>query len=592
MPLSMVKKRNEAGADATALECNRICEMGHLRLDRPLAGIPSLFLVALLLLGGSILPPAAAQAGNPQKDRAEELAFEASRYWDRNDYAGAVAKFRESIALDPKGETYRNLGDLYAEQDMHSDAIAAYQAAIAADPLLEPELRVPLGKQMLWGDRAKDAVPFLVSALADHPDDVEAQRYLALAYRWSDRLKESEAIYRKILAGNPWDLDARKGLATALLWQGRFLAASDEFGRVLGSSPADAEALTGLSRAQLFLDMPEDSGLSVARAEQAAPRDQEVRDQIERVRERLARYAVLEVRGSHDSDDLSLYEVTLSAHDRPVKGLDLDGAVRQRFFRQGSPGKQQNIGKEDSADGTGGSLSLSFRRAPSIGWHGSVGYDRYDLGGFHPWSGRFGLSVMPADTVRLAFDWEHGHFDTLLSFQNKVTFDEVSFSVSKHFRWRTEMIASAALLYHHNENETGQSRENRGERFALDLSRLLYLKGETIYVGGLLRFTWLSFSEDLDVGVYDPERYTTQEAGLDGRWRFRPLWEFHGTVTGGIQQEKGAKSGPTYSADLGLDRKIGRGLVTFGAFASDSNALGQGEGYHRYGGLLRFRIPF
>jgi len=25
----MVKKRNEAGADAAALECNRICEMEH-----------------------------------------------------------------------------------------------------------------------------------------------------------------------------------------------------------------------------------------------------------------------------------------------------------------------------------------------------------------------------------------------------------------------------------------------------------------------------------------------------------------------------------------------------------------------------------
>src|SRR3990172_9280516 len=428
---------------------------------RPLAQIPSLFLAALLLLGGSTLQPAAAHAGDPQKDRAEELAFEASQYWDRNDYAGAIAKYRESLALDPRGETYRNLGDLYAERDMHPDAITAYQAAIAADPRLEPELRVPLGKQMIWGDRAKDAVPFLVSALADRPDDVEAQRHLALSYRWSDRLEESEAVYRKTLAGNPSDLEARKGLAAALLWQGRFLAAADEFARVLRSSPSDAEALTGLSRAQLFLDMPEESGLSVARAERAAPWDQEVRDQVERVRERLARYAVLEVRGSHDSDDLSLYEVTLSAHGRPAKGLDLDGAVRQRFFRQGSPGKQRNIGEEDAADGTGGSLSIAFRRSPAIEWHGAVGYDRYDLGGFHPWSGRFGVKITPADTVRVDLDWEHGHFDSLLSFQNKVTFDIVSLSVSKHFLWRTEVTASAALLYHHNENETGQSRENR-----------------------------------------------------------------------------------------------------------------------------------
>jgi tetratricopeptide (TPR) repeat protein len=557
---------------------------------RPLAGIPSLILVAFLLLGGSILPPA--HAGDPEKDRAEELAFEASQYWDRNDYAGAIAKYRESLALDPKGETYRNLGDLYAERDMHPAAIAAYQAAIAADPPLGAERRVPLGKQLIWGDRAKDAIPFLVSAIADRPDDVEAQRYLALAYRWSDRLEESEAVYRKILAGNPSDLDARKGLAMAILWQGRFRAASDEFTRVLEKSPSDPEALTGLSRAQLFLEMPEESGLHIARAAEATPSDKDVLDQIERVRERLARYTVLEVRGSHDSDDLSLYEITLSAHGRPAKGLDLDGAVRQRFFRQGSPGKQQNIGEEGAADGTGGTLSFAFRRSPAIEGHGGVGYDRYDLGDFHPWSGRFGLSVTPADTVRFVLDWEHGHFDSLLSFQNKVTFDRVNLSVSKHFLWKTEVTASAALLYHHNENETGQSRENRGKRISLDLTRLLYLKGEMIHLGGLLRFTWLSFSEDLDVGVFDPERYTTQEAGLDGRWRFRPLWEFHGTVMGGVQQEKGAKSGPTYSADLALDRKIGPGVVSLGGFASDSNALGEGGGFRRYGGLLRLRIPF
>ncbi|HZD54770.1 MAG TPA: tetratricopeptide repeat protein [Candidatus Aquicultoraceae bacterium] len=551
-----------------------------------------LCLAVLAAFAGLFAPPSAAREAETRTERAEAIAEEARQFWDLKAYPQAIAKYRESLALDPKGETYRELGDLYSERDMHADAVAAFRAAIAADPSLEPELRLSLAQQLIWSDRSREAVPLLESVVENRPHDVEAQRYLALAYRWSDRLKESEAAYRKVLSGNPADVDARKGLAESLLWQGRFRAATAEFRRALAASSEDPEALVGLSRARLFLDMPEEAQRHVARAAVGAPADPEVRGQIDRVRERLSRFAALEVRGSRDSDDLSLFETTLSVHQRPAAGLDVDGSVRQLFFRQGSPGKQENIGDEDSVDGTGGSLSAAWRWSPAIEWRAGAGYTRYDVGDFDPWSGNVGATVTPADTVRIDADWERTHWDSILSFQDRVTIDTAGLSVSKHFRWKTEVSASAALVYHHNENVSGQDRENRGQRFGLDVTRRLYLRGDVVHVTGILRFGWLGFSEDLDVGVYDPERYTTQEAGVDWRWRFRPHWEVYGTVTGGAQQEKGAESGPTYSAEVGLDRRIGLGLVSAGGFASDSNARGQGEGFRRYGGLLRFRVPF
>jgi len=552
-----------------------------------------LFLLSALLFSliGTIASAAGAQEVASPVKQAEDLANEARQFWDMNAYPQAIAKYRESLALDPKGETYRELGDLYAERDMHADAITAFRSAIAADPSLEPELRLSLGQQLIWSDRANEAVPLLASVVANRPYDVEAQRYLALAYRWSDRLRKSEKLYRRMLAENPADLEARKGLAESLLWQGRFRAASNEFAHVLEKNPSDPEALTGLSRARLFLDMPEEAGMYVARAAKATPGDKDVEDQILRVRERLAQYATLETRGSRDSDELSIYEMTLAGHDRPVPGLDVDVAVRQLFFRQGSPGKEENIDDEDSVDGTGVSLSVLYRRSPAIEWHAGAGYARYDTGDFHPWSGAFGASITPADTIRFDLDWERTHWDSILSFQNRVTIDTVGLSASKHFLWKTEITASAALIYHHNENDSGQERENRGERFGLDLSRRLYLLGDIAQVTGILRFGWLGFDYDLDVGVFDPERYTSEEAGVDWRWRFRPRWEFYGTVMAGAQQEKGESGGPTYSAELGMDRRIGLGLVSLGGFASDSNARGQGQGYRRYGGLLRLRIP-
>lgn len=550
-------------------------------------------LVAVLLFHGTAIPfPAAGQETPTPKERAETLAEEARQFWDLKAYTQAVEKFRESLALDAKGETYRDLGDLYAERDMHEDAIAAFRSAIALDPSLEPELRLSLGQQLIWSDRPKEAIPLLESVVAGRPHDMEARRYLALAYRWSDRLKESEDEYEVILAANPADLEARKGLAESLLWQGRFRAATGEFSRVIAERPSDPEALIGLSRARLYLDMPEEAARFVVRAAEASPEEKEVRDQIVRVRERLARYAALEARVSRDSDDLSIYETILSVHDRPATGLDVDGTVRQLFFRQDAPGRLENISEEDSVDGTGGALSFAWRLSPAIEMHAGGGYDRYDVSGFHPWSGHFGIALTPADTVRFGLDWERSHWDSILSFQNRVTLDTIRLSGSRHFRWKTEISANAALLYHHNENETGQDRENRGGQIGLELTRRLFLRGDIVQVTGILRFGWIGFSRDLDVGVFDPERYTTEEAGLDWRWEFRPRWAFHGTVMGGAQQEKGADSGPTYSAEIFLDRKIGLGLVSAGGFASDSNARGQGEGFRRYGGLLLLRVPF
>lgn len=551
--------------------------------------LPLLF---ALLLGGVPRTTACAQEPPTPRERAESLAEEARQHRDLGDHSRALEKYREALALHPGGGTFREIGDLFAETDRHREAIDAYRAAVAADASLEPELRMSIGIQLLWADRAKEAVPLLASVAENRPHDPEARHYLALALRWSDRLREAEGLYRQILEKNPRDVKARLGLSESLLWQGRFQAAAQEYRRVLEEQPDEPEALTGLSRARLFQDMPEEAEERIARAAKASPGTPEVRDQVARVRERLARFAEAGFRGSRDSDELSAWELSLTVHGRPARGLDLDGTVRQLFFRQGSPGKQDNLGAEDSADGTGGSFSAAWRRSPAIGWRAGAGSTRYDVADFHPWSANLGVTITPIDTVRIDLDWERGHWDSILSFQNRVVHDTAALAVSKHFAWKTEISVSAALLYHRNENATNQERENRGARYGLTLTRRLYLRGDIAYLAGILRFGWLGFDRDLDVGVFDPERYTSQEAGIDWRFRLRPGWEFRGTALAGAQQEKGAESGPTYSVEATLDRKIGLGGISIGGFGSDSNAGGQGEGFRRHGGLLRLRIPF
>lgn len=556
------------------------------------ARILSILLVTLLLSEAGHGTNASAQEPASPSARAEALLEEARQYRDLGDLRQAAGTYREAISLQPAGENYRELGDLLAEMDRHPEAIDAYRAAIAADPSLEPELRMSVGVQLLWADRPREAIPLLTSVVENRPHDPEAKRFLALALRWSDRLREAEDLYREILEKDPGDADARLGLAESLLWQGRFLAATEEYRHTLEERPADPEALTGTSRARLFLDLPEEAEEFLSRVPPSSRPDPEARDQAARVRDRLARYAESGFQGSHDSDDLSIYELSLSFHDRPARGLDLEGTARQRFFRQGSPGKEENLDGEDSVDGTGGSLSVQYRRSPRLAWRAGASFDRYDVDVFSPWGGGVGVTFTPRDTLRFDLDWERSHWDSILSLQNRVVIDTVGLAVSKHFAWKTEISASVAILQHRNENETGQERDNRGAQYGLLLTRRLYLRGDDAYLAGILRFGWLGFRHDLDVGVYDPERYTNEEAGIDWRFRLRRVWEFHGTALAGAQQEKGADSGPTYSIEAVLDRRIGLGAASIGGFASDSNAGGKGGGFRRYGGLLRVRIPF
>ena len=487
----------------------------------------------------------------------------------------------------------RDQGDEYASRDRHAEAVGAYQAAIAADPSLGPEIAPSLGAQLLWSDRTADALPVLEAAVARNPEDRETRKLLSLAYRWSDRLDEAERLSRKTLEENPGDFEERNGLALALLWQGRNRLAAAEFERVLAARPDDMEALIGLSRARMELDLPEEAEVFAARAVAIDPKNREAAEQLALVRRRFLRYIEGEVRVSNDTDQLSLYDLSLGVHGRAARGIDLGLVGRERLFRQGSPGKDVNFDQVDSANGTAGSLLFAYRPAASSAVRGTAGLSIYDVGNFRPWTGSAGVTFFPGDLWHIALDWERSHYETILSLQNQVTLDTVSAGITWWIPWKTEVSASAALLFQHNRNDVGQARENSGERFELGFSRRLYLGGDGTRLTGLARLSYLAFREDLDVGAYNPLRQTAEEVGLDARWTFRPRWEAFGTAMGGAQQEEGAGGSPTYSLEAGVEREVGTaGRITLGGFIADSSAAGREAGYRRRGGYLRFRVPF
>lgn len=528
----------------------------------------ALVMAALLAVGAAVWPGAAGGADTavPAEGRSTDRTEEA--------------------------RSLRAQWDEYASKDRHAEAIRAYQEAIAADPSLAPEIEPSLGAQLLWADRTAEALPLLDAAAARNPQDMGTRKLLALACRWSDRLDEAERLSRITLMENPGDLEERNGLALTLLWQGRNRLAAAEFDRVLAARPDDIEALLGLSRARMELELPDAAEGPAARAAAIDPKNREAADQLARVRRRLRRHIDGEVRVSHDTDELTLSDLSLGVYGRAARGLDLGLVGRELFFRQGSPGKDVNIDQVDSANGTSGSLRFAWRPGASTAFRGSAGFYRYDVGNFHPWIGSAGATFFSGDLWRVAFDWERAPYETILSLQNHVVLDTVSARVTRWIPWKTEVSVSAALLYQHNQNDSGQNRENSGERFELGLSRRLYLKGDVTRLSGLARLSYLGFRESLDVGVYNPLRQMTEQIGLDGRWAFRPRWEAFGTAMGGAQQEKGESGSPAYSLEAGVEREVGAaGRITFGGFIDDSASMGRGPGYRRMGGYLRFHIP-
>ena len=510
----------------------------------------------------------------------------------RGEEAPALSATRATDRAE-EARRLREQGEEYAAQDRHAEAIRAYRAAVAADPSLGPEIAPSLGAQLLWADRTADALPVLEAAVARNPGDLEARKLLALAYRRTDRLDRAERLSRRNLVEDPGDTEERNGLAIALQWQGRERESIVEFERVLAAKPDDPEALLGLSRSRLEMDLPEDAERYATRAAAVDPKSAEAAEQLKKVRRRLARYIEGEVRATRDTDRLSLFELTLGVHGRAVRGLDLGATARELFFRQGDPEREGNIDGEDSVDGTAGAMSFAYRTGPILALRGSAGVARYDVAGFRPWTASAGATFFPGDLWSIALDWERAPWDTILSLQNHVTVDTVSASFTRAIPWKTKINASASLLFHRNGNGAGQPRGNRGQRYGIGLDRRLYMHGDVTRLTGLVRLGYLGFRDDLDVGIYDPVRQTTQEVGLDGRWAFRPRWEAFGTSMAGAQQEKGQGGSPTYSLEAGVDREVGAaGRITLGAFVADSSAAGREGGYRRYGGYLRLRVPF
>jgi len=112
-----------------------------------------------------------------------------------------------------------------AAADRHAEAIALYEAAVAAEPELAPALAGERAYQLLWSDRLPEALALFNAALAADRERADWQLGRARCLNWMGRHDEAATAYAAYLAAHPAPAAGREeaelGLAQAERWRGR-----------------------------------------------------------------------------------------------------------------------------------------------------------------------------------------------------------------------------------------------------------------------------------------------------------------------------------------------------------------------------------
>jgi lipoprotein NlpI len=152
----------------------------------------------------------------------DTLFHEGVRLMQAGDAPGAIAAFRETLALAPwMVAAHVNLGLLLARAGQLDDAEQHYRTAVALDPG-HVHAHLHLGVFLAARKRFAEAESLYRAALRLAPDSPAALSNLGVLLAYVGREAEAEACYRAAMAHDPGYRNAPFNLAYLLLRQGRF----------------------------------------------------------------------------------------------------------------------------------------------------------------------------------------------------------------------------------------------------------------------------------------------------------------------------------------------------------------------------------
>jgi tetratricopeptide (TPR) repeat protein len=184
-------------------------------------------------------------AAAPSPEDARGALARAVALHQKGDLEGAVAAYRESLALAPSVEARSNLGAALAALGRYREAIEAYRGALAMAPG-NGSIRYNLALAHYKSDDLSSAADELETLHAAQPGDLRATLLLADCRLRLAQFTRVEELLRPVVDADPDNRAALYALGMALLSDGRVEDGQPLVDRLLrGDDSAEAHYLLG-----------------------------------------------------------------------------------------------------------------------------------------------------------------------------------------------------------------------------------------------------------------------------------------------------------------------------------------------------------
>jgi tetratricopeptide (TPR) repeat protein len=172
--------------------------------------------------------------------RAADVAA-ADAAFDAGDHAGALRLYDAVLAEDPGNvQALLRSGMLLSWDRKYEDALERYERALTREPRNEKVL-LERGKVLLWSVRYDEAIASFDQVLQQNPNEPWALTGTAQAYAWRGRNAEARPYYERALAADPALKEARLGLGYIELGAGDTSAALVHARALEAAHPDDPE---------------------------------------------------------------------------------------------------------------------------------------------------------------------------------------------------------------------------------------------------------------------------------------------------------------------------------------------------------------
>tara|TARA_B100001094_G_scaffold20004_1_gene17031 strand:+ start:686 stop:2704 length:2019 start_codon:yes stop_codon:yes gene_type:complete len=181
----------------------------------------------------------------------------------------AIPQFQEAIKLQPSLPlAHKKLGHALAAMGRGEEADEQYQTYIESNPNRQAVMEAA---DLLNDEKVEEAISILKEVLKNSPNDVNAMRYLARAYRQNENnLQDAEALIRSAVQQAPDFTPGWFDLAS-LLMRDKVMEAITAYKKVIELDPKNAAAWGGLGSAYGLAMYPDESAKAYAKSIELKP---------------------------------------------------------------------------------------------------------------------------------------------------------------------------------------------------------------------------------------------------------------------------------------------------------------------------------